>query len=306
MHQFRYRAFGLNIESEFEIPEFIPSTGEPDVNVCFGEVPSQLHEPLFCGVRFQASPWQFLLKVDHIANYFVEGGRSIIIQPIEQSDISDIRLFLLGSAFGSLFHQRGLLPLHGSSLNIGGKAYVFSGISGVGKSTLAAGLVKRGYELLNDDISVISLSENNTPVVNAGYPNMKLWADSIEKLSLDPENYVRVRVKLNKHNLHLKESFNSEALPVRGIYILHTQNIGGITFEKLKGIEKFNDIKNNTYRLNFLKGIGNTEAHFTHLSALSQYSFVKRVSRPSKGFLLDQLIDAVESDIQSENGSTGI
>lgn len=293
MKLFRYKAFGLYIESEMEIPEFLPTSEEPEVFICLGEVPAQLVSPQFIGVRFQASPDQFLLRVDNIANYYAEAGHTITVQPGENSEMADVRLFLLGSVFGALIHQRGLLPMHGSSLVFGESAIIFSGVSGAGKSTLAAGFIKRGYKILSDDISVVSLSKQNLPAVSAGYPQMKLWADSLEKLGIDPNSLSRVRKQLNKHNLEVADAFESAKLPLSGIYILHTKNSQGIDIEELKGIEKFNALKNNTYRLNFVRGLGNTEANFNHLSAIAQNCFVRRLSRPSKGFSTDSIIDII-------------
>ncbi|NJK96873.1 MAG: hypothetical protein HC905_19910 [Bacteroidales bacterium] len=86
---YHYIAFGLKIESEFEIPEFLISEGTPDVYIGVGEVPEKLPNPLFEGVRFQASPDHFLLHVDRIARYFAEGGHTITIQPYNGSSDSE-------------------------------------------------------------------------------------------------------------------------------------------------------------------------------------------------------------------------
>ncbi|NJK96874.1 MAG: hypothetical protein HC905_19915 [Bacteroidales bacterium] len=171
------------------------------------------------------------------------------------------------------------------------KSLYFSGISGAGKSTLAAGLMQRGYQLLSDDISVVSLDKHPTPFVYAGYPGMKLWVDSMLKLGFKPENYIRVREKLNKHHLSIGSDFNPAGMPLKGIYMLQTRNSDGIIIEPIKGIEKFNALKNNTYRLNFIKGIGNTESHFRHLSAIATSCDVKRITRSSKGFDLNRLLN---------------
>lgn len=300
----RYKAFGFNIESEIEIPELTVSDETPDVQITFGNVPDQLPNPNFSGVRFQASPDQFLLKVDNIATFHVIAGTTINIKRSPGSSDKDIRLFLLGSAFGALIHQRGLLPMHGSSIIINNKAFIFSGVSGAGKSTIAAGLIKRGYHLLSDDISVVHL-QDSIPNVYAGYPGIKLWADSITKLGMDPKNYSRVREKLNKHHLEVNDNFYSGASQLGGVYILQTKNTEGIQMETIKGIEKFNTLKNNTYRINFIKGMGNNEAHFKHLSALAMKCPVKKITRSSKGFSLDELLDIIVRDIQSIHGTLG-
>ncbi len=59
---------------------------------------------------------RFLLAIPGVAAFHVHGGREIIIQPAPQADAAAIRLFLLGSAFGALLHQRGITPMHGSAV----------------------------------------------------------------------------------------------------------------------------------------------------------------------------------------------
>lgn len=296
MNTYCYSAFGLNFESEIEIPEFLPAAGNPQVFIKLDKTPEALPNPSFSGVRFQASSNQFLLKVDKIASYLIEKGETIYIEPKPGATESDIRLFLLGSAIGALIHQRGLLPMHGSCLVIDQNAYIISGISGAGKSTLAAALVKKGYSLLSDDISVVSLNDKSEPFTFPGYPQMKLWADSLKKLGLEPSHYSKIRERLNKHAFHVKESFANKNFPLNGVYILSTKNTEGISMSELKGIEKFNAIKNNTYRLNFIKGIGNTGAHFKHISALAKHCDVKQIARPSKGSSIQELIALIEKD----------
>lgn len=293
---FRYKAFGFIVESDIEIPEFIISQEDPNVFIRIGNVPKYLDSPAFSGSHFQASPNQFLLKVDNIAYFYVENGNNILIEPAKDSEPRDIRLFLLGSAFGALIHQRGMLPMHGSSLNINGKAYIFSGVSGAGKSTIAAGFVKRGYKLLSDDISVVSI-QNKIPVVYAGYPSVKLWVDSVEKLGLNPDSYSRIRAKFEKRHVALTSNFYADQLELGGVYVLRTSNNESIRIEMLKGIEKFNLLKNNTYRLYFVKGIGNSEAHFTHLTTIAQYCQVKTITRTNQTFSLNELLDKIEQDI---------
>lgn len=290
---FTYSAFGLIIHSEIECPELIQATGNPDVTISLGNVPSELDNPLFSGVRFQANGQEFLLTVDGIAKYLVKNGNSIIIDMIPNSNLSDVRLFLLGSAIGAIIHQRGLVPFHGSSIKIGNTAIILSGFSGAGKSTLAAAFRQKGYQLLSDDVSVVSLSDEGFPIVYPGYPQMKLWNDSIIKLGDDPSNYSKVRKQIEKHNIPITASFWDKPLPLSKIFIIVSSNLGELKIEPIRGIEKFNQLKTHTYRFNFVAGTQMKTNHFNSLDLLAKNVVVLKLTRPTGKFMFDELINLV-------------
>lgn len=298
---YRYFAFGLEIESQLPVPELLP--GNPvlpsQISIQLADVPDSLSAPVFSGVRFQGSTNEFLLSVDNVAKYLVKNGNTILIKPLPNASEKDIRLFLMGSALGALIHQRGLLPFHGSSVIIHNKAVVFSGISGAGKSTLAATFVKKGFSLITDDVCVITLDQETNPIVHPGYPQMKLWADSLEKIGGKNENLTLVRDGIKKFSLPVRPHFHQTPEVLSGIYIISTKNTEGFRIETVKGIEKFNMLKNNTYRLNFIKGTGTTSSHFKHIEAMARHCFVKKIERPSKGFHLDGLCDLIEKDLSN-------
>ena len=290
---FTYKAFGLNISSEIECPELVTSTGNPDLTIRLGNVPEELNNPLFSGVRFQTNGQEFLLSVDGIARYLVQHGNSITIDKSPNSILSDVRLFLLGSAIGAVIHQRGLLPFHGSSVRIGNSAIILSGLSGAGKSTLAAAFKQKGYLLLSDDISVISFSADGEPIVNPGFPQMKLWNDSIQKLGDNPSNYSKIREEMEKYRLPISSNFWNEPTPLSKIFIISSSNLGELKIEPVKGIEKFSMLKTHTYRFNFVAGSELQAKHFHSFEILSKNIDIFRLTRPTGKFVLDDLINLI-------------
>jgi hypothetical protein len=295
---YKYHAFGMEIESQLAIPEFLISNANEraGLTIRLGSVPENLENAIFSGVRFQGTKGKFLLKVDKVARYLIQNGSEIIIEPTLDAEGNDIRLFLLGSAFGALFHQKGVLPVHGSAIVYKNKALIFSGISGAGKSTIAASFHKKDYPVITDDICMITLSDTNEPVIFPAYPQMKLWSDAIDKLGDDKSSLTKVRSGIQKFAVPFHEKFLSNPVTLAGIYIISTKNTPGTNLSTIKGIDKFNLIKNNTYRLNFIKGTGITATHFSHIEAIARLCFVKKVERPSKGFQLEELRNLIEED----------
>lgn len=293
---FKYRLFGLNILSEPELPELKSvDFDQPDVKVIFSEVPDDIAGYTSRGPLYKAKFGKFLFKLDTVGKYLVENGELIKIERLNNSTDDEIRLFLLGSAFGALIHQRKLLPIHGSTVEKGGKAIILSGNSGAGKSTLAAVLIKREYKLVADDISVIDL-ENDKPVVYPGIPHLKLWQDVLKKLD-DNEKYEKVRPQLLKFRKPVEKALVDEPVKAGTIIILGTKNSMEYEHREIKGMEKFNVLKNNTYRFQFVEGLGTVQPHFKIVSKLAGTTRVIQVKRPSSPLMLYELADYIEEKI---------
>lgn len=263
--------------------------------ITYGEVPDQLPAPQHKGVRYQAAPGEFLLRVDSVARYHVSEGSRIVIAPEPGAEEERILIFLMGSAMGALLHQRSILILHAGAISANGGSVLFCGPSGVGKSTLAAGFHKRGYHFLADDVCAIAFVDGKPSVV-PGFPRLKLWADVLKKLDKDKEQLKSVRwVKgLEKYFMPV-ESLNKTPVAVQSIFILGTTNSDKIEITALKGGEKINPIINNTYRLRFLNGLGGKKEHFRQCAAVAAEAAVYRAIRPTRPFLLDELMDMTEA-----------
>jgi hypothetical protein len=294
-----YKAYGLNIASALPCPELSPHTGEAEVNVRYGAVPDSLGDASVKGSYYQAAANRLLLIINGVAKYLVSEGKEILIEPNLPSKDEEVRLFLLGSAFGALLHQRGLLPLHGSAIEADGGAVVFLGPSGLGKSTLAGAFYKRGYRVMTDDVCVLSISPEKTPMVTPGYPQLKLGTKVARKLGENFSKLRRLQAELGKHGLPLREGYCDQPLPLRRLYLLSTGGTQGFKVIPLEGVEKLTVLLNNTYRYCLLAGQDNKVLHFKLCGVLAQFASVSRVIRPRTPFLVHKvhkLVNLLESD----------
>jgi hypothetical protein len=296
-----YTVYGLQVHSELTLPELVPApVSQPDVLIRYGDVPIALPDPLGRGMLYQAQPGQFLLRLDRIANYLVTDGTTITIQPAPNGDAADLRVFLLGSAFGALLHQRGVLPLHGSTIVTRWGALVFVGDSGNGKSTLAGALCQRGYRFLGDDVCVVRI-DTGAPMAYPAFPILQLWADMQSQLDsgASPE---RVRTGLEKYCLCMNDRFADQAVPLVAAYELTTINTEELSLSRLDDADKFAVLISHTYRSRFLDGLGLRGAHFRYASEVARHLRVSRVRRPQQPLRLDALVDLIESDVQTLGG----
>lgn len=221
-----YALCGLKVVSDLSLPELLPWAGderEADVEIRLGDVPRQLDAPVHEGPLLQVGgDGSCRYVIPGVAEFYLQGGRRITLRPLMAPDAADIRLFLLGSVFGFLCHQRGLLPLHAGCVEIDGKAVAFAGPSGVGKSTLTAAFLRQGFRVLADDITVVDVAAPGGPTVLPSFPRIKLWHDVMGGLGLSPDGLERIRPQLQKFQLPLVEGFRKEPLPLATVYNLKT------------------------------------------------------------------------------------
>lgn len=296
-----YTAYDLTIAAEIPCPQLVPlneGNPTPDVHIRYGNVPESLENPSAKGVLYQAKPDHFLLRMDGVGAFWVRNGNEVIIEPAPSATDDEVRLFLFGSAFGALLHQRGLFVLHASAIETEKGAVLFVGPSGNGKSTTAAAFHRRGYRVLADDVCALKLDERGHPLVIPAFPQIKIWADTAKKLERETETMPRVRPQLEKFAWRIHAGFPTEPLPLDTIYHLGTHNKDEFKLEAMEDSAKFRVLLNNTYRARFMDGLEMRGEHFKLGIVISNTAHIMRVIRPSGGFLLDELVEMIEADLR--------
>jgi hypothetical protein len=92
----------------------------------------------------------------------------------------DLAAYALGPVAAVALHLQGAVLLHAAAVAMRGKAVVFAGDSGSGKSTTAARLSREGYEVLAEDVAEV---EGNGPWSVAGLAgSIRLWPDAVEAI----------------------------------------------------------------------------------------------------------------------------
>lgn len=251
--------FGLSVRSELPLPGFAAAAGEGEgsVAVRFGSVPAP-------GEGWaEARGEDFLLAIPEVGRFRVSGGREIVIDADPGASERNLRAYLLGSAFGALLHQRGLVPLHANAVEIGGKAIAFSGRSGAGKSTLAAWFADRGHRVLCDDVCAIGFGADGAPVAWPGIPRLRLWQDAIERSGRSAAGYERSFDDDDKYDVPTGAAPAAEALPLGACYLLaEAEEKEAPAIERLTGMAAAEALIANTYRGAFLKLLGASERHW--------------------------------------------
>src|SRR5690606_16057916 len=194
---------------------------------------------------------------------------TIVVEPAPHASERNVRLFLLGSALGILCHQRGLMPLHANAAVAGGGAFAFAGHSGAGKSTLAAHFSRAGYPVLCDDVCVISLAPDGTPLAWPGLPRLKLWGDAVQAFGHGGAALERAVDGFDKYHVPLPAGIEARPVPLRRLYVLTRATGGGAGgLRRLRGHGAMRAAIGQTYRGIYLRPLGLSTQNFRHAAAL--------------------------------------
>lgn len=295
---FRYHAFGLNILSQIEFPELIVSDfSEADVEIELGKVPLTIDGSNSEFSGFDLAPNKMLLRFEGVGNYLVENGNHILVEYAENHDAKDVRLFVLGSCFGALLHQRGFLALHSSGFVHNGDVVLLSGDSGAGKSSICNSFRLKGNKVITDDICAIKIEENEC-LAYPGFPRSKLWDDALTKLAIDKDGSSRVREELEKYNVNVMESFEQQILKIKKLYIIEPYNDTEIIIDEVEKSNKANFLVNITYRHYFLKGMGLMSQNFLNSMKFCQLIPMARLKRPKQSDI-SAVSAAIEDDLST-------
>ncbi len=265
-----------------DLPGLIPGNSEQPIDVTIRRqlVPMTLDAAEAVGPTWQRAGNRFLLRIPNIARFLLEEGRSIAFEAEDAATPQDISVFLSGSVFGILLHQRNHLVLHASAVLAGGKAVLFCGVSGAGKSTLAAALVERGYPLVADDQCAIELGEDGIPHTHADGRLLRLWERSIAELGLDSRRGDPMRNRLRKFYVH-PATASDVPVAVGAIYVLgEVRDSQQPRVERPNVVDATKLIAANAYRPLLVRRLGQREAYFQGGAKIATTAGIFRLRRP--------------------------
>jgi hypothetical protein len=289
-----YTAFGLNIAASIALPELLPANGQADVQIALGKTPDHLEKPAVKTPWYEACPGRFLLRVDGIAQYYVENGELVVIEPHPAAQPEAIRVFLLHTVLAALLHQRDYLALHGAVAIVDGKAVALVGYSGVGKTAIALTLSDRGYAILSDEIGAIKLQDGK-PVAVPGIPQLNVWHDTLKKADKDVHSYQPIRQGIEKYAFPVRGEFGREPVALGNIVLLKQHNLATNEWKSLKGAAGFEQMMRNAY---FVETIANQAQHFKIGAAIMQNSHLSRVTFNDRPYQIDKVTDFILGELR--------
>ncbi|MDJ0737549.1 MAG: serine kinase [Nostocaceae cyanobacterium] len=300
---FSYFAYGLGIQSDIPIPEFIEAEVGCDVTLTIESdrhltdyLPQAAIEQPLC-LKLNREEAHFYVK--DVGLFLVKEGNQIQIIPAPDVSSELLGFYLVGTIMGILLYQRGLLVLHASVVNINGSAVAFLGVSGEGKSSTAAAFHTHGYNMITDDVAPVNLGKQ-TATITPGFPQIKLGKEIATTLGYDFESLPLVHPSGEKRGYRPRQGFSVDPLPIRRIYVLNSSP--EFSIEPLKPQEAVVELSRHSRPATLFHSPD--AQHFFQCISLVQECTLYRLNRPRNLALLPDLVKIVESHIVHGTANT--
>lgn len=277
-----FRAYSYIIESDFDL--YLPEVhGIPDFYISSASLSvSQLtYANVYRkGVQAQVG-YDHLLPVLHwenIATFQVLSPNHLGYKRLGEDD-DVFRLFVLSEALGLLLLQKGLFLLHGSAVKVKDQAMVFLGRPGAGKSTTLAAFAQHNHPILSDDLTAIGFNATGQPCVLPGFPQVKIWENSVDNLGFDKKS---LQPAFEGHNKFLYQQplslFPTEPVLLKKVIILqrpYSSKTGAVKFTEspLEFTQHF-PLPSYLLRGDWLK------KHFQNSLSIASKVAIEKVARP--------------------------
>jgi hypothetical protein len=273
-----YQLYGVTLSLPFHFDELTESEIEndrpADVRVTLQSIDCSEVDWEEESICYKAKSGLYLLEVEDVGRYLARDGKEIIIDIAPGADMDAVKLMLLNSVISIVLMQRGAFAFCGSAVVYQGKAYALLGRSSSGKSFFAAGLQKKGFQVLSDSLCVVDNS--SPPMIHPGPPFLMLWKFGLLRLKEEIIGLKPVRQSLKKYFYPLDETFHGAPVPLAGIYLLSSHNKEESVIEPLSGARRLFRLLDFTCNEPLVKPMGMLKQQQQIAAAMSKAVPLKR------------------------------
>lgn len=210
----KYRVYELKLASDLPLFNFgfeLSKSKTYDIEVIQGKTLQKKPK-----VVYSLDKKKSLFYSRNIALFTITDGEKIYINPHENAKELDITQSLINFPIAACMAQRGNLVLHASCATKNNKTFLFIGKSHAGKSTLAYSLMKNGWEIVSEDISVID-PENLK--IKSAQPYIKLSREISDFYKI--KNQDRIKLSSDKREGFLFSKYKEQNLNINKCFFLN-------------------------------------------------------------------------------------
>jgi hypothetical protein len=228
---YRYTVYGIGLHSDIQLPL---STHGPEefskISLC--TEPASYFSAAIRDIALEQADgsWYQIGRLadgscyarwNTVGEFWVSSdGRQIRCRRFDEAHKESFDVYLLGQALSFALVKSGFEPIHATVVAVHGKAVVFLGDSGYGKSTLAASFISAGYPVLTDDLLMLKAGQDGV-IAYPGPARIKLFPNDAGRFLGNMAMGVRMNPATEKLIIPLDASRSCAIpLPVRMIYSL--------------------------------------------------------------------------------------
>ena len=179
----------------------------------------------------------YLLRFPAYADFVVStNARTVCCYLQANCPPETMRHLLLNQVIPVVLSHFGKLVLHASACATPQGVIAFMGMTGAGKSTLAASFGLRGFAVLSDDCLLVE-EQDEEIMTTLSYPGLRLWPETVAALFEQEPVLQPLAHYTEKKRLLFDQDHFDGALSLRAIYVLtqpeDMQEINGVTITPL-------------------------------------------------------------------------
>lgn len=244
----------------------------------------------------------YLLRFPAYADFIVStDARSVSGYPRVGCPLETLRHLLLNQVIPVVLSHLGKLVLHASACALPHGVAAFVGMTGMGKSTLAASFGRQGYPVLTDDCLLVE-GQGEEMMAVPSYPGLRLWPETVTAL-FDREPVLQPLANYTDKKRLLFDQADSDApRSLRAIYVLappdDLQDSENITITSLSASEALLETVKHSFQLDITdrKKLGQA---FMQRERLARSVPFFRLSFPREHVILPAVNASILSHIDS-------
>lgn len=305
---FYYRIYGLKLISDREFVQFLPEEKALDMDCKEGVDNSDLpciHIKEGVPEYVKVNPpgkWEIGETEGFVSNktlwIYVHNGEEIRYELRLGGQEEKVNSYLAGFGMAFLALQRGLLPIHSSSLMKNGEAVLISGDSGAGKSTTTAAYIEEGYSLMADDITFVGADDEGNVLAYPGFPYQKLCRNEVEKRHDGEEGLIYIDEDRDKFLVPWRGLYSPNPKPVKGIIFLSLTGEENLIVEDIKGFKKYVILSRCLYMRRLIGGQAYEKAIGEKVMWLASKVRLIGAARPMEKDTIDELVRSTRERIE--------
>jgi hypothetical protein len=213
----------------------------------------------------------YLLRFPELADFDVSAdGYRVACTPAPGVSDGSVRHLYLNQVLPLAQSRHGKLMFHASAVQLNAGCVAFMGVSGLGKSTLAASFATNGHSFLTDDGLEVRF-ESGHPMATPSHPSIRLWQDSEEALlaagapKAEPVHYTSKARFLAQDAM----SYCEEPQPMLAVYVLHGAPTDRVIIDRVSPAAAVKELVKHSFLLDFEEQ-DSLATHFDELARLVQ------------------------------------